>query len=150
MADALGDKREAAARELARRLYRGLTDRHGRPQLEHMESVVARCGMDVKVLGWLHDVVEDGLLSIGEVEDEVRLEATEREALLLLSKDRSTSYEAYIELLATAPDRAGELAREVKRADLAANLSRPPLADRPELAPRYRAALKRLDDVPRR
>jgi hypothetical protein len=42
-----------------------------------MEAVVARCGTDVKVLGWLHDVLEDGWLSIGEVEDKVRLEATE-------------------------------------------------------------------------
>jgi hypothetical protein len=150
MANALGDKREATARELARRLYRGMTDRHGRPQLEHMEAVVARCGTDVKVLAWLHDVVEDGLLSIDEVEDEVGLKPAETDALLLLSRDGSTSYEAYIELLATAPDRSGELARKVKRADLAANLSRPPLADRPELALRYRAALERLGDVPRR
>ena len=59
----------------------------------------------------------------------------------------SSDYERYIKRIKDAPGKAGELAREVKRADLQHNLGRMTqqiAAENPELASRYNAALKTL------
>jgi hypothetical protein len=66
------------------------------------------------------------------------------DAVKLLTRNPSHTYEQYVERLATAPGRTGELAREVKRADLQHNLGRLTL-DLERLRPRYEQALARLE-----
>jgi hypothetical protein len=138
------DPRERRARDLVSSLYDGLTDSHDEPMFEHMSRVAENCQSRAKVLGWLHDSVEDGLISPDEVRRAVQLTTVESAALDLLTRRDSADYDFYIERLATDRSPAGALARDVKIADLRANLSRPPLPDRPGLELRYRKALRRL------
>lgn len=140
------DARESRARDLVSSLYDGLTDSHETPMFEHMKRVAENCPPRTKVLGWLHDVVEDGLFPLGELEREISLSADESEALELLTRNPSTDYASYINRLATSRRPAGVLAREVKIADLRANLDRPPHPERSDLRARYAAALRRLCD----
>lgn len=139
-------EREARARELVLRLYSDRRDSHGEPMVRHIEKVAELSPPEVKLLGWLHDVAEDGLEPLDQLGWEMGLSPEELEALRLLTREKSTPYAAYIEQIADADAPAGELARKVKIADLRANLSRPPHPQRTDLEPRYRAALQRLGD----
>lgn len=138
------DPREPRVRKLVAELYDGLTDSHGEPMFEHMRRVAEGCEPRARVLGWLHDAVEDGLVSIDILCKRAPLSAVESDALRLLTRGDATDYAAYIERLATSESPAGEMARQVKTADLYANLSRPPHPERPDLETRYRQALRRL------
>ena len=138
------DSREPRVRKLVAKLYDDLADSHDEPMFDHMRRVAEGCTPNARVLGWLHDAVEDGLVSIDVLCERVPLSAVESEALRLLTRDDATDYAAYIERLATSESPAGELARQVKIADLHANLSRPPHPERPCLERRYRQALRRL------
>lgn len=138
------DPRERRARKLVDELYKGRVDSHNEPMFDHMRRVAERCEPDARVLGWLHDAVEDGLISIDVLGETIPLSAVESDALRLLTRGNSTDYAAYIERLATSEPPAGELARQVKIADLHANLSRPPHSERRDLERRYQQALQRL------
>ncbi|MGB7587451.1 MAG: hypothetical protein WBM00_01955 [Solirubrobacterales bacterium] len=138
------DSREPRVRELVSRLYDGLTDRHGEPMFEHMRQVAEHCEPTNRIIGWLHDVAEDGLMSLDELQRDVPLSSAEREALGLLTRPPSLTYRDYIERIAASQTAAGQIARSVKRADLSANLARPPHPDHPKLLERYLAALERL------
>jgi hypothetical protein len=138
------DPRELRVRELVARLYDGLADSHDEPMFDHMRRVAEGCEPQARVLGWLHDAVEDGLVSIDVLRKGIPLTAVESDALRLLTRGDSGDYAAYIERLATSEPPAGDLARQVKIADLHANLSRPPHPQRTNLERRYHEALRRL------
>ena len=69
------------------------------------------------------------------------------DAIGLLTRPKHIDYDAYMEQLANAPGKSGELAREVKRADLQHNLGRMTqkiIDEKPHLQERYRKALVTL------
>jgi hypothetical protein len=75
---------------------------------------------------------------------------TEIAALELLSKrpEEADDYDIFIRRIAEAPGREGELAREVKLADLRDNLGRLPDSEEPDwlrLRSQYERALEVLD-----
>jgi hypothetical protein len=138
------DDREGRARQLVMDLYTGRIDDNGIPLFEHMREVAERCPPAARVVGWLHDVAEDGLMELGELCSEMSLSGAECEALGMLTRSSDGSYEEYIEGLASRDSPAGAIARAVKRADLRANLNRPVNPRRAHLRTRYEAALIRL------
>ncbi len=136
--------RAARAQQLVESLYADATDQHGLPAVGHMRQVAAACEGELEILGWLHDVVEDGRADPQLLRRELSLSELEIEALGLLTRPSSLSYDDYIERLATAEGEAGEIARKVKLADLRVNLARPPHPTRPDLRERYLRAVARL------
>ena len=96
----------------------------------------------------LHDVAEDTAHTSSSIANELDMPNDEWAALYFL--DRATAppgtYADYIERLAVRPGRHGDLAREVKVADLRDNLGRwvPELGD--DLRKRYERALARLTE----
>jgi (p)ppGpp synthase/HD superfamily hydrolase len=59
---------EAKAARLATRAHAGQVDQAGQPYIGHPERVAARLTTEeAKVVAWLHDVIEDGGLGIGDL-----------------------------------------------------------------------------------
>ena len=133
-------------------------DKSGKPYIEHVEAVADSVTDEAKPVALFHDALEDTemtpeMLKTALIEPKVmppEQAQTIVDAIKLLSRpdDRTPgAYERYIERLKNEPGKAGELAREVKRADLAHNLGRMTpeiIAAKPNLKPRYEAALKTL------
>lgn len=88
------------------------------PYINHPLRVSHAVSEDAKVVAILHDCLEDyGILPPGLSEDD-------RDAIAYLTRDKNKeSYEEYILRILNAPGRAGDIAREVKIADLRDNLS---------------------------
>jgi hypothetical protein len=128
--------------EIAARALAGKTDRFGEPELLHVLRVVGSVPPEARVVAALHDVVEDSDVTLENFAG-MGLSDVEREAVGLLTHDDDEPYEHYIERVASADGRSGELARVVKCADLRDNRerSRPEMAD---LKERYEKALARL------
>ena len=138
--------------------HAGQTDHGGKPYIEHVEAVADSVTDEAKPVALLHDALEDTALTPERLKDaltEPNVTTPEQaqemvDAIKLLSRpdDRTPgAYERYIETLANAPGKAGELAREVKRADLQHNLGRMTpdiIAAKPNLKPRYEAAVQTL------
>lgn len=142
---------EAAARRALRRLthlrdvacemHRGQVDGQGAPYAEHVLAVAGAVTERAVPVALFHDVMEDeraprealvGLLSPDELG-----------AVDLLTRPKGLAYAAYIEQIRNAPGAAGDLAREVKIADLRHNHGRlTPELER--LRPRYERALAEL------
>lgn len=124
-------------------------DKRGRLYLRHVLEVVDGVeGETAKVVAALHDVVEDTGVALNELADEFPQEVIE--AVDAITRRKGETYKNYIR-------RAGEneLAREVKIADLCANLdSLPDLARRVpyltwrSLHERYGEAFAYLNDLP--
>jgi hypothetical protein len=113
------------ARELAVRAHADQLDRDGSFHIVHVARVAASVAGDgpTQRVAWLHDVIEDSNLTAEDLER--RLSADELQALKLLTHDTTAeSYERYVKRIIDAPGAAGELAREVKQADLLDNLHR--------------------------
>lgn len=133
-------ERRLSALEFAReahagQIYRGHGGREDQPYIFHPIRVMSRVTKRARNVALLHDCLEDaGMLPDWLME-------TERAAINLLtrtSKGEPGEYAAYIARLASATGEAGEIAREVKIADLRDNLAHDP----PErLRTRYEAAL---------
>ena len=141
----------AAARRLAALLHGDGLDRYGQPLLDHVRRVAAAVPLDARVVGWLHEVLEctatsaQELRALGVSEDEIR-------AVELLTRDLEAgadAYAAHIARIAEAPDRAGRLARVVKRADLRDRLLHQPTSGASGvIRPPYGDALARLSAAP--
>ncbi len=134
------------ARAIAERLHYGQREAGGKPLLDHVRRVVAAVPLDARVVAWLHEVFEytsipeETLLAEG-------LRTSELRALRLLTRDRDSasdaSYLAHVEMLVLARGGGAEVARTVKRADLADRLRHP--AGRPgSWRPPYERALALL------
>lgn len=135
-----------AVAELA---HRGqLREAEGLPYIVHPIRVAEACGdEETKVAAVLHDVLEDTDMTREQLKEAGASEVV-LQALDLLTRRPGEVYMAqFIERIATAPGRAGEIAREVKRADLRDNLAG--VANLPEekrsIERRYRRALARLE-----
>lgn len=110
---------------------------------DHARRVAARVNTsDERVVALLHDAVEDGHASPEQMR-EMLGETEVLEAVRLLTRPAGLTYLDYIQRIYQANGYAGYLARTVKIADLAENLSRMD-ADHESLRPRYEAALDLL------
>ncbi len=112
------------ARSIAILVYNGRVDRVGLPEVDHCRRVAQAVSDRAKPVAWLHDAVEDDLVTIDDLEV-LGLGSPELAALRLLTRDRAVKYMVYIGRIAAADGTAGRLAREVKLADLRDNMSRP-------------------------
>ncbi|MFE9167922.1 phosphohydrolase [Streptomyces kebangsaanensis] len=104
----------------ARAAHAGRTDKAGRPYAEHLravaEGVRARGGGDELVAAaWLHDALEDGVLS-EEWLDAAPLSGSTKAVVRALTKRPGEEPEAYARRILATPG-----ARLVKAADLAHN-----------------------------
>jgi (p)ppGpp synthase/HD superfamily hydrolase len=105
---------------IAREAHAAQQDKAGRPYVEHIaavaEGVRARGGSDDQIAaGWLHDAVEDGVLSRAWLEDAARPQSV-KDMVLALTKGEGEDLEVYTRRILDTPG-----ALLVKQADLAHN-----------------------------
>jgi hypothetical protein len=109
------------ARLLAERLHANDYEEDGTALLEHVRRVAGRVDADVKVVAWLHEVLEWTAVAEPELLEE-GLDSDELRALRLIwgaNDARSDGvYLAHLGLIMRAAGRSGRLARLVKTADL--------------------------------
>ena len=138
------------ARALAEALHQGQRDPGGAPLIDHVRRVAAAVPRDARVVAWLHEVLEHTSIS----EHALLAEGLSREglrALRLLTRRRDSPsdaiYLAHIEMIGRASGPGADIARTVKRADLADRALNPPTrAD--GWSPPYDLGLQILRDAP--
>lgn len=105
-----------AARVIAYYAHRGQTDKAGEPYIHHPEAVVAQLtGETDKIVGWLHDVIEDTDFSPA-----ILLEIFGREIMIALdaiTRREGETWDEYISRVEKNP-----IAIRVKMADLTHNM----------------------------
>jgi (p)ppGpp synthase/HD superfamily hydrolase len=128
------------AEELSRLGHARQTRRDGTtPYIRHIEAVVARLNtVDLKVIGWLHDVVEDGHLTFKDLQ-EAGIPDYIILPLRLLTHDKGVSYDEYIIRMTESPH--ADKVVPIKVADILANLSDTPT---PKQVAKYTKALGTL------
>ena len=138
----MGDDRITELERVAEHIHDGQLDQQGVPYIEHIRRVAAAVSQPAKPVALFHDAIEDERI----MPDELRalLTSNEYAAVLTVTRDADReTYSEFIERVATCSGTAGELAREVKIADVRDNLGRlTPQLER--LGPRYEDALHRL------
>jgi (p)ppGpp synthase/HD superfamily hydrolase len=105
------------AEAIARLAHKDQKRRDGKPYITHPEAVVALLPVAIqKIVGWLHDVVEDTDVTLEDLKKEFPQVVVD--AVDAVSRRKGESYVQFI-------NRAGKntLARHVKLADLEHNLS---------------------------
>lgn len=140
---------------IAREAHAAQKDKSGRPYTEHLaavaEGVRARGGSEEQIAaGWLHDAVEDDVLS-REWLDAAALPQSVKDMVLALTKGEGEAPEEYARRILATPG-----ARLIKEADLAHNANPARLAaldeaTRTRLAAKYakmRGLLGLSDDQP--
>ena len=133
------------ARRIAEHAHGGGRDRFGEPTIDHVRRVVASVSAAARSAAWLHDVLEATGLSRSELR---RAGASDLElaAIEMLTRDGDDSrYLEHVSSIALTPGRAGDLAREVKRADLTDRIAQSHRFTACVGAPPYEAALALLD-----
>lgn len=148
------------ARGIAKVLYRDRLDSNWIPEIEHVLKVARRAYgnfsvddrnsrfetrmfQSTMVVAYLHDVVEDRLCSLAELQD-WGLTDPALEALRLITRWGEGSHSVYIDHIAQASGDAGRIARVVKIADLRENIQREPALDGDIVEQRYLPALSKL------
>ena len=133
------------AEAMARKAHKGAVDESGRPYIEHPERVAARMEKpEEKVVGWLHDTVEDTDLTLEDIRQEFGSDTAE--AVDAISHREGEPWAVYLMRV-----KANDVAKSVKISDLIdnSNLSRIP-AVKPKDVKRqakYNRALFFLMDV---
>lgn len=131
-----------AAKALATRMHERQVDKAGLPYITHPQRVASRlANPEAKVVGWLHDTVEDTALTLMEIEAQFGPETAA--AVDAISRRAGEDWDEYLERV-----RANRVARQVKISDLIdnSNLGRIPhitLRD-VERQARYNRALRKL------
>ncbi len=101
---------------IAAQAHEGQVDKAGAPYILHPLRVMMRLSTsEARIVGVLHDVVEDTKVSIESLRDEGFSEVI-LEAILAVTKRLGESYQAFVIRAAENP-----LGRQVKLADLADN-----------------------------
>ena len=142
------------AKELAKKLHEGMTDKYGNPYFYHLERVANRVrDMEYNmvdetseinlyiVAAYLHDVIEDTDCLIGDLIDEFG--ETVAEAVKLLTRDKEETYANYVVGIKNSVFLEGKIARVVKLADLFDHLMGPTPCP-PHLIKRYEKSLYTL------
>lgn len=120
---ALSSSHAFSAEIVARNAHGTQVDKRGEPYVLHLKAVAAQVkGDDAKAVAWLHDIVED--TPVGP-QDLRNMSFPEHivEAVLLLTHTHESTRQEYLVRIRDAAGEAGELAREVKVADLRHNMS---------------------------
>lgn len=103
--------------EIAARALRGKTDQYGQPYVEHALRVVNKMDTETeKIVAALHDVVEDGDVSLHELKDQ-GFSREVIEAVGILTKRADMTYFDYIDDISCS-----ELVTKVKIAEVEDNL----------------------------
>lgn len=141
----------ARAEIVARIAHQGQIDKGGVDYAEHLLAVAGMVtGSEAKAVAWLHDTVEDTPLALHDLEM-LGFPAKIVDAVRLLTHTHEHDHLDYVRQIRDATTPGAELARAVKRADLAHNSdpSRPaPHWQKPEsLKRRYEKAARILDGV---
>ena len=101
-----------AARALATKAHEGQTDKAGLPYISHPQRVTARLDApEAKVVGWLHDTVEDTPLTVHDIEAAFGPETAA--AVDAISRREGEAWSDYLDRVAADP-----IARQVKISDL--------------------------------
>ena len=142
------------AKELAKKLHKGMTDKYGIPYFYHLERVANRVrDMEYNMVdetseinlyiavAYLHDVIEDTDYLIGDLIDEYG--ETVAEAVKLLTRDKEETYADYIIGIKNSVFLEGKIARVVKLVDLFDHLMGPTPCP-PHLIKRYEKSLYTL------
>ena len=109
-----------SARLLAEHQHQGQVDKSGKPYILHPTRVAGRMQTpEEKVVGWLHDVVEDTGFSLGDIERQFGPDTAA--AVDAISRRGDEPWEEYLERVKQNP-----ITRAVKISDLIdnSNLSR--------------------------
>lgn len=109
-----------SARLLATHQHQGQVDKSGMPYILHPTRVAERMRTaEEKVVGWLHDTVEDTDLSLSDIKQQFGPETAD--AVDAISRREDESWEKYLQRVKLNP-----IARSVKISDLIdnSNLSR--------------------------
>lgn len=140
--------RAGRSRQIAERALRGSLEANGTPVIFHVRRVAKTSPIFARSVAWLHDVLEgssvseEELLASGLTDEELR-------ALRLLTRDRDSRsakhYLSHISRIARSSGSAGEIARAVKRQDLA-DRQRHPNRRADGWHPPYQAALALLEE----
>ena len=143
-----------AAKELAKKLHDGMTDKYGNPYFYHLERVANRVReMEYNMVdetseinlyiavAYLHDVIEDTDHLIGDLIDEFG--ETIAEAVKLLTRNKEETYADYVVGIKNSVFLEGKIARVVKLADLFDHLMGPTPCP-PHLIKRYEKSLYTL------
>ena len=135
--------RLSAAIELAARAHSGQVDKAGEPYILHpLRVMLSMQTEDERIVAVLHDVIEDTPIDTQDLMN-LGLSAEQIEAIVVLTRPPGEDYERFIEHIATNP-----LAKAVKLADIADNMSPARAASRPaRLTDRYIRALAMLGAV---
>lgn len=131
-----------AAKAFATRAHDGQTDKAGLPYIAHPQRVAARLDTpEAKVVGWLHDTVEDTPLTVRDIEAAFGPETAT--AVDAVSRREGEAWSDYLDRVAANP-----IARQVKISDLIdnSNLQRIPRVTMKDVMrqARYNKALKKL------
>ena len=142
------------AKELAKKLHEGMTDKYGNPYFEHLERVADRVWeMEYDMVdetseinlyvaaAYLHDVIEDTDYSVKELTD--KFGEVIAEAVKLLTRDKEETYADYVIGIKKSVFLEGKIARVVKLADLFDHLMGPTPCP-PNLIKRYEKSLYSL------
>ena len=108
---------------IANMAHSGQVDLGGEPYIYHpMRVSAAQKSYEGKIVGMLHDVVEDGIFDIAFLS--ARFSAEIVDAVELLTKKPGQDYMEYIQDIADSPGKLGNtLAFNVKLADLEENMN---------------------------
>ena len=142
------------AKELAKKLHEGMTDKYGNPYFYHLERVANRVReMEYDMVdetseinlyitaAYLHDVIEDTDYLIGDIID--KFGETIAEAVKLLTRGEEETYADYVVGIKNSVFLEGKIARVVKMADLLDHLMGPTPCP-PNLIKRYEKSLYSL------
>lgn len=135
----------AKAEALARRVHAGAVDKAGAPYIEHPARVAARLNDPaLKVIGWLHDVVEDTDITVADILAEFGKDTAA--AVDAVTRRKDESWSDYL-----ARVKADPMATAVKISDLIdnSNLSRLPVVTENDVArqAKYNRALMFLMEI---
>ena len=118
-------ERVARALHLCRKFHEGQVDKCGQPYWIHPFTVAMMhfrgntSFLPHAIVGLLHDIPEDTNISVKMLSNLIELTEEEIEALNLLSRNKNTSYDEYIDLIANS---GNKLAMTVKMSDLVHNI----------------------------
>ena len=110
------------AEAVARQAHKGITRRDKiTPYIKHVEAVVAKLQTtEQKIVGWLHDVIEDTSTTAQDLLD-MGFDKNLIDAVVLVTKEEGYDYNEYMQRI-----KANPLAKAVKIADMRANLADTP------------------------
>ena len=104
------------ARQIATEAHKEQTDKAGKPYISHCQAVAAQLNTtEEKIVGWLHDVVEDTNITFSDLEKEGIPEYL-IEAIKAITKTSGESYKHYIKRV-----KENKIALSVKIADVRHN-----------------------------